>query len=95
MNGIPFTTDERDKKNKLYPISLYRNAGEKKPVSVLNTIPALVVHSNPLKDHTPPTMPTYVKEIDGSLPTTLLARSYVKEGLSSIERYHAKFGDVG
>ena len=30
-----------------------------------------------------------------TLPATLLARTYVKEGLSDLERYHAKFGDVG
>ena len=101
VNGIPFTTDERDKKNKLYPISLYRNQGEKNceplmaALSVLNTTTTTpVISSNPLEDQ-PPILPTYIKENDGSLPTTLLARSYIKEGLSSIERYHAKFGDVG
>ena len=30
-----------------------------------------------------------------ALPTALLAKTYVKEGLSEVERYHAKCGDVG
>ena len=31
----------------------------------------------------------------GALPTSLLARTYIKEGLSLVDRLHAKCGDVG
>lgn len=30
-----------------------------------------------------------------TLPAVLLAKTYVKDGLSDLDRYHAKLGDVG
>ena len=30
-----------------------------------------------------------------NLPTALLARTYIKEGLSEVNRYHAKCSDMG
>ena len=40
-------------------------------------------------------LPDIIEEVDGSLPSVLFARTYIKEGLSDVDRYHAKFGDVG
>ena len=38
-------------------------------------------------------MPEYI--LDGDSPIALLAKTYIKEGLSDVERLHAKCGDVG
>ena len=52
----------------------------------------------------PPTPPAYIFASaailpsivdDGPLPAALLAKSYKKPGLSDLDRYHAKFGDIG
>ena len=42
----------------------------------------------------PSSLPPIVKDGE-SLPKALLAQTYVKQGLSDVERYHAKCGDVG
>ena len=39
-------------------------------------------------------MPELVVDCE-SLPVALLSKTYVKDGLSQVERYHAKCGDVG
>ena len=39
-------------------------------------------------------LPGFIQDGE-SLPTALLARTYIKEGLSEVDRYHAKCGDIG
>ena len=40
-------------------------------------------------------LPEVVELENGQLPIALLARTYKKQGLSDVDRYHAKFGDCG
>ena len=40
------------------------------------------------------TLPTTIADAD-TMPVALLAKTYVREGLSAVERYHAKCGDIG
>ena len=77
----PLVSDARDPKSQLYPITFYRKQNNATPIC------------NMLKTATQEDLP---EEITGdSIPMALLARSYTKPGLSDLDRYHAKFGDVG
>ena len=96
IEGKIFTRDERDKKNRFYPLSLYRNVGEKIPPS--RTIAALA--------NIPAIPARFISQVcewgdlplvipDKPIPATLLAKSYTEPSLSQVERMHAKCGDVG
>ena len=103
IEGKYFTSDERDKKNRLFPLSLYRNAKEKNnssiiaALSVLDSValvPSLSFPQSKEETNKMEELPKFVA--DGlTLPTTMLAKTYIKDGLSVLDRYHAKFGDVG
>ena len=81
ISAEPLVSDARDPKSQLYPITFYRKQNNATPIC------------NMLKTATQEDLP---EEITGdSIPMALLARSYTKPGLSDLDRYHAKFGDVG
>ncbi len=103
IEGKFFTCDERDKKNRLYPLTLFRNAGERdisKNIAALSVINSLSVDAIPAIVSTPlavcdwGNLPDVVLD-DVKLPAALLSRTYMKPDLSQIERMHAKFGHVG
>lgn len=96
IKGEVFTKDE----TRLYPLTLFRKTAEK-------NIPNMTALSHPIAslalsqtkreykvDKVPSNLPLTVKEAP-SLPSALLAKTYIKEGLPEIERLHAKCGDVG
>ena len=97
IQGKEFTSDERDKKSRLYPLSLYRKNGEKE----MNENASLPVHISAsacivkYEDKWEmEKLPEYIEDGEG-LPSTLLAKTYIKSDISHIDRYHAKFGDIG
>ena len=101
MKGEIFTKDERDMKTRLYPLTLFRKTGEKQlpntsALSALSDTPTLSIANKTQKnvEKIPSSLPPIVKDGE-SLPKALLAPTYVKQGLSDVERYHAKCGDVG
>ena len=81
--GKPFTSDVRDPQSRLYPLTLHRRSGEKG-----HSPQASVTCGGVPWDQFPETIPD-----DPSL--AMLAKAYPKEGLSELDRYHAKLGDVG
>jgi transposase InsO family protein len=101
ISGNVFTYDEREKRSRLYPLTLYRKVAEK---DFSNVFAALSLSSEYEEkksvgeekyDMQWQDLPAIIEEADGSLPSVLLAKTYIKEGLSDVDRYHAKFGDVG
>ena len=100
ISGKEFTYDERDKNTRLFPLSLYRKSGERdisSQISALSDISAsastCVVERNSNKCEWQ-ILPEFIEDGEG-LPAALLAKTYIKSDLSEIDRYHAKFGDVG
>ena len=99
IKGNIFTSDARDKKTGLFPLSLYRKVAEKK--SIANNI--FISHASdslalPEEKKSEKFIFAAMPEciLDGeTMPIALLAKTYVKEGLSDVERLHAKCGDVG
>jgi len=96
IEGKIFTCDARDPKSRLYPITLFRKKGETNANAIPAIpptpaiLPAAMLAQNENKyESLPAEIP------DGPLPASLLARTYIKPGLSELDRYHAKFGDVG
>ena len=81
VSGKIFTSDERDPRSRLYPITLHRNVEQK---TSLNYFKPAFANDD---------LPSYVE--DGPLPAAMLAKSYKRPDLSELDRYHAKFGDVG
>lgn len=84
--GKPFTSDARDPQSRLYPLTLHRKSGEK--ASPSRALQVSVSCGGVPWNQFPETIPD-----DPSL--TLLAKAYPKEGLSELDRFHAKLGDVG
>ena len=75
-----FTRGEREKISKLYSLSLSK---ERERISALNA-------------HTEPFVWCALPEsASDSEVTSLLAKSYKKDDLSEVDRYHGKLGDVG
>lgn len=105
IEGKIFTEDPRDPKTRLYPLTLFRRVGEKCPIDMANMLTVLNAITPQLANETKANdpkigcawveMPEEILPDKDKLPTTLLARTYIKEGLSDLERYHAKFGDIG
>jgi hypothetical protein len=105
IEGKIFTEDERDKKTRLFPLSLFRKHGERDisdTIATLATLPVATSISRDVLDEKHVTEEKYEWESlpavirDGvGLPAALLAKSYIKHDLSQIDRYHAKFGDIG
>ena len=95
VSGSIFTRDERDKRTQMYPLTLYRKVGEKN-ISVPPIISsfALQEKKKEFQSECIQELPMYVGDGD-ALPAALLAKSYIKDGMSEIERLHAKCGDVG
>ena len=93
IDGRSFTCDKRDPKSKLYPITLLRKKGE----TVITASVAIAQSRSPTTVQTIGKMEDLPVNIvdDGALPSALLAKVYLKPGLSEIDRYHAKFGDIG
>jgi hypothetical protein len=91
IQGKVFTSDYRDEKSKLYPLTLLRKKGETQSSTVL----AVVAECKPAKEYGGRDLPEQICEYNNGLPQSLLAKVYVKQGMSEIERYHAKFGDIG
>ena len=101
ISGEIFTQDERDKKTELYPISLFRKLDEKNSNTNINSVFVSMVASAKKECKEKKSEKVITQEMpktidDGELlPTALLAKTYIKEGLSNVDRYHAKCGDVG
>ena len=102
--GSIFTNDERDKKSRLYPLSLHRkktdqvDAIEAKTEFYMAITPdketSMCQRNFPVSIAPTINMPLRVPDCD-QLPAALLAHTYIKSGLSDIDRLHAKCGDVG
>jgi hypothetical protein len=100
IKGPKFTHDQRDPKNKLYPFRLYRKKGERENVFDDSLISLVDTQEEKAKTKyacvsVVEKLPSVIECPNGVLPEALLARVYVKPGLSDLERYHAKFGDIG
>ena len=91
-----FTNDKRDAKPNLDPLTLYRKVAEK-VINVPN-ISSLAIQKKAQSTNSEKVslekLPGFIQDGE-SLPTALLARTYIKEGLSEVDRYHAKCGDIG
>ena len=85
-----FTCYYREEKNRRYPPTLLRKKGENK-----STVVAMATVREPAKAYGGRDLPEQIDVYNNGLPQTLLAKVYVKPGTSEIERYHAKFGDIG
>jgi hypothetical protein len=105
IEGREFTYDERDKKTRLYPLTLYRKVGERDVSNQISALANLSIANTSISANVSAdeqntyrfeweNLPEFI-EAGEVLPTTLLAKSYIKNDLSQIDRYHAKFGDVG
>lgn len=97
ITGSVFTNDKRDAKTSLYPLTLYRKVAEKSinvPTFSSLAIEQKKAHSTHSEKVSPEKLPGFIQDGE-SLPTALLARTYIKEGLSEVDRYHAKCGDIG
>jgi hypothetical protein len=92
IEGTKITCDERDPKSRLYPMTLLRKKGETVTEAMAMTV---VVSTTDLVQEigNMETLPATVGE--AGIPSALLAKVYLKPGLSEIDRYHAKFGDIG
>ena len=104
IDGKEFTHDARDKRTRLYPLSLYRKVGEKDVSHQISAIAHLSVTDASIPASSISDKLDYkcewenlpeIIEAGDELPAALLAKTYVKNDLSQIDRYHAKFGDVG
>ena len=104
--GETFTEDSRDPYSRLYPISLYRTQGEKissaNEASELKGDADLAQLAQEVLARARMTAtceePVNFGDLPKELPEEdigLLASTYIKEGLTKVQRYHAKFGDVG
>ena len=86
-------------KTGLYPLSLFCKVDERKSINA--NIAIVPLASDMKKKEKRKNEKLSEKELpiiidDGqTLPIALLAKTYVREGLSTVERYHAKCGDVG
>ena len=89
--GVIFSRDARDLKSRLYPMKLFRPcAGSAIDVLEPTQVLAKYVHGQESMDWSD--MPGMVTD---DQVQTLLAHVYVKPGLSEVDRYHAKLGDIG
>ena len=99
MEGKIFTLDARDKKTKLYPLTLFRKKKETNDVEIKAAL-ATCDQGPPLERKFSAPEPITMKmpasiPLEAELPQLNLAHTYIKEGLSEIDRLHAKCGDVG
>jgi hypothetical protein len=83
LSGKLFSCDLRDPKNRLYPLQLSRKIGEKEK------------HSAAVASGGDGQWGSFPDQIPDELGQAFLAKSYIKDGLSEIDRYHAKLGDIG
>jgi len=90
IQGKEATRDYRDVKSRLYPLTLMRRKGETSTVMMAEAKPSMVEPVYGGFD-----LPEVINESGKGLPEALLAKVYVKPGMSEIERYHAKLGDIG
>ena len=98
IEGVPATSDKRDPKTKLYPLTLLRKKGETVYDSTTTLSTLIVQPSRAYAAYVQPMwgeLPEYIPGDLENLPQALLAKVYVRPGLDEIDRYHAKFGDVG
>ena len=92
-----FTFDERDAKTGLYPLSLFRKIEQKNSIHFAAVPLASDFEKKEQRKNevfVANTLPTTIADAD-TMPVALLAKTYVREGLSAVERYHAKCGDIG
>ena len=103
VKGEVVTEDDRDRKNKLYPLTLFRKAPQKIMSNYVRSIsyspmpPILAEGEKEKKEETilqTELLPVIIADGD-SIPSALLSKTYIKHGLSEVERYHAKCGDIG
>ena len=90
IEGVPFTTDVRDKKTRLYPLTLSRE--KKVNDSSLGALAPLCSTVDVCEEMMWGKLPELIPDKPGQ---ALLAKTYAKIGLSELDRYHAKLGDVG
>ena len=97
IKGEVFTKDKRDAKSKLYPLTLYRKSGERENVVSLcevSTDSSAPVLSAKTIEMPQEELPEFIEDAQ-ELPAALLAKTYKNPNLSDVDKYHAKFGDVG
>jgi transposase InsO family protein len=98
IKGEMFTQDQRCKRTHLYPLTLYRKAGEKSYANITISFADSEEEKKEQKSKTEKCelvlLPSHIFGSE-SLPSSLLAQTYIKDGLSDIDRYHAKCGDIG
>ena len=99
VEGKIFTEDARDKRTKLYPLTLFRKKKETNDVEIKAALATCYkglplerkfFAPEPITEKLPASIP-----VEAELPQLNLAHTYIKEGLSEIDRLHAKCGDVG
>jgi hypothetical protein len=98
IKGVATTNDKRDPTTKLYPLTLLRKKGETVYNTTTNLATICVQPARAQAVYVQPNWGELPESIDGgvgSLPQALLAKVYVKPGLDEVDRYHAKFGDIG
>ena len=103
VTGKMVTSDLRDPRTKLYPITFHRRTegvGEKK--SKKNAIPLIASVAIAPPPTTTPVPFDFCEQkrlplviVDEPLNSTFLAKSYKHPDLSQIDKYHAKLGDIG
>ena len=100
VQGKVFTQDARDSKTRLYPLTLFRKTSEKNMINIFSLDKQFSSDEKKIEEKTylslspAISLPDFVPLAD-TLPATMLARTYIKEGLSLVDRLHAKCGDVG
>ena len=97
VSGKIFTSDFRQPRTGLYPITFYRKQDNEVQDVSAKKIPAVVdsltLSSKNFYLVSIADLPSLIP--DAPIPTIHLAKSYRMPNLSELDRYHAKFGDVG
>jgi len=90
IEGQVFTHDQRDPKTRLYPLTLFRrNDVKEKKERVYASLALSVVKNEKIEWGDLPQV------IDANHSQVFLAKTYKKEGLSDLDLWHGKLGDVG
>ena len=93
----PIASGERESKSQLYPITFFRDAtsnlNAEQEIKAEVKVEAKAEPISFLTNIGNEQLPDFIT--GPCIPTVLLAKSYIKPGLSDLDRYHAKFGDVG
>jgi hypothetical protein len=101
ITGTIITEDDRCPKTRLYPLNLFRQSGpanvDAEVLAALRIAPAdQTPKQESVSTSSIPAWPLLPAQIENNVDVcAALAKTYVKEGISDLDRYHAKLGDVG